>query len=626
MTFFANLASRIKQFAVAHKIISAVIVIVVVGGGYYLYQGSNSGATVTKYVVQEATQGTVVSSVSGSGQVQAVTSINVQPQTSEAVTRVYVQPGNQVAAGQILVQLDTTNEAKAVQQAQISLQSAQLALAKLQEAPATTTLLGDQNAITQDQESIANASTSLAKDYQNGFDTVSSAFIDFQTVMTGLEDFANGNDISKSQANPDAYVNLMPSYLQGSTLPYREEVETAYTAALAAYQQNLVDYHAASRSSSPATLDALFSETYNTAQSISEAVKSGKDLLNFVVNNYPTSQGSAALPAITTTFQTNLGSYTGTLDSDVGNLADAQTTVTTDKTNFSDANLSLAQAQDTLTQLQAGADPLDIQSQNLSIEQAQVSLQTAEQNLAYDSIRAPIAGTISAVSAIVGETVPSAAVTMVGSGEEAVVTLNEVDAAKVAVGQKATLTFDALSNVSLAGQVVELDPVGTVSQGVVNYNVDIGFTQPADTSSTDLVKPGMSVTANIVTQVDQDVVTLPNSAVKTSGTTSYVLEPATSLSSADMTTSASGGIVLSATPKMVPVTLGLANDTVTEITSGVNVGDQVITQTITTSASTPSTAATGGTSALRALGVGGGGGGGGGFGGGTRAGGGTAIP
>jgi hypothetical protein len=105
-----------------------------------------------------------------------------------------------------------------------------------------------------------------------------------------------------------------------------------------------------------------------------------------------------------------------------------------------------------------------------------------------------------------------------------------------------------------------------------------------------------------------------------------VLEPATTLTTADVTASQNGGIVLSAGTKQVSVTLGLANDTQTEITSGVNVGDQVVTQVMQTTASTASPASTGGTSALRLLGGGVGGGIGGGAGGGTfRAGGGAGA-
>ena len=145
--------------------------------------------------------------------------------------------------------------------------------------------------------------------------------------------------------------------------------------------------------------------------------------------------------------------------------------------------------------------------------------------------------------------------------------------------------------------------------------MQIGFTQPTTVTSTDLVKPGMSVTADLVTQADQNVVAVPNSAVHAQGTTSYVLEPATPLSATDLA-SAATGIELSGGTKMVTVTTGISNDTETEITSGLNPGDQYITQTITTSGTTSagSTAAAGGTNALRALGGGAGAfGGGGGF-------------
>jgi hypothetical protein len=135
---------------------------------------------------------------------------------------------------------------------------------------------------------------------------------------------------------------------------------------------------------------------------------------------------------------------------------------------------------------------------------------------------------------------------------------------------------------------------------VVSYAVQIGFSQPADTSSTNQVKPGMSVTANIVTKVDQNVIAVPNAAVTISGSTSYILEPSTPISAADLASSANGGIVLAAT-KQVPVIVGLANDTMTEIDSGVNAGDQIIVQTIKSTTAAKSTATTGGTSALQLL-------------------------
>ncbi len=574
---------KIRTFIVVRKIATTIIAFALAGVGYYLTVGLRTTATATQYVVENASLGAVVTSVSGSGQVDTVTQVDVKPQTTENVTHVYVGVGDRVAAGQLLIQLDTTNEAKALAQAQISLQSAKLALAKLQEPPTATTLTQSENSVTQAEGQLAAASTTLEKDYQGGFDSVSGSFVDFQTVMSELQSFVIGTNLSKSQANPDVYVNLMPTYLQAQASPYRDAVMSSFQAANTAYQANLADYQAASRYSSPSALDALFGETYDTAKLIGGAVKAVKSLLDFVTTNYPTGSGYAALPSLTATYQTNFGTYTNTANGDIANLADAVNTIASDKTALTNAQLSLTEAEQSLAQLNAGTDPLDIQSQQLSIQQAELSVETAQQNLDADSIRSPIDGIVSAMPSVVGGSVPSPAVSVVGQGKVAEITLNEVDAAKVAVGDNATLTFDAISGLSLAGKVVEIDPVGTVSQGVVNYNVKVSF---AEASGQDQVKPGMSVNADIVTAVHQNVVAVPNAAVVTAGSASYVLEPASPLPAAEVAASANGGVELSASPVRVPVVTGISNDTLTEIVSGVNEGDQIIVQTIAGTAGT----------------------------------------
>lgn len=595
--------SKLRQLARAHKIISIIVVLVVIGGGYYWYSSSQGTVTVTKYVIENATAGTIVTSINGTGQVQAVTAIDVKPQVTETVTKVYVGVGDKVKAGQLLVQLDTTNEARAQRQAQLSLQSAQLSLAKLQQI-STTTLLQSQSAVIKGQQSVLDASTTLVSDYQNGFDTLSSVFVNLQSVMTDIGDFVNGNNISKIQSNPDAYVSIMPTYLQASTSPYSNAVAPSYNAALAAYQQDIADYHATNRNADRATLDALFSETYHATQLVSNSVKVINDLLNYVVNNYPNDSRLTPLPTITTTFQTTFGSDISTVNNNIASVLGVINGVTSDKNAFENNQLSLEQASETLAELIAGPTQLDLLSQQISIDSAENALTTAEENLADCSIRAPIDGVISAVDAVVGQTVTSPAVSMVGNGEAAEVTLNEVDAAKVAVGNKATLTFDALPDLSLAGQVVEIDPVGTVSQGVVSYSVKVGF---VEASSTSQVKPGMSVTADIVTEVHQDVIAVPNAAITSVGSSTYILEPSVRVATSTIGESAVGGVELSSAPKRVLVTIGLANDSMTEITSGVSVGDQIITKTINSSASASTKSTTSGTNALRLGGILGGG-------------------
>ena len=216
---------------------------------------------------------------------------------------------------------------------------------------------------------------------------------------------------------------------------------------------------------------------------------------------------------------------------------------------------------------------------------AQNKLNDANQALADYTVRAPFGGIVATVAAqLDGEaSAGSAAVTLVTTQQLAAISLNEVDAAKIKVGQKATITFDAIDGLSMTGEVAQVSPVGTVTQGVVSYSVQIAFD-----SQDDRVKSGMSVSTYIVTQVKADVLTVPNSAVKTQGTQSYV-ETLSGVGASSTT----GYVTSSATPNRVTVETGLSDDTLTEIVSGLKEGDLVITQTIksgTTSATTGSAA------------------------------------
>lgn len=244
---------------------------------------------------------------------------------------------------------------------------------------------------------------------------------------------------------------------------------------------------------------------------------------------------------------------------------------------------------------------------------AYLSYQQAIQNADERTVTAPIDGYITTLSVNNGDQVSgsgssSSASRSTGTGTsgsssvssnapivitnlsnlQAIVTVAETDRPKVQTGQKVALTFDALPNLTITGKVAEIDAVGTSSSGVVSYNVTISF----DVQNAEL-KPGMSAAASIVTQVESNVLLVPNAAVKsdTSGN-SYV-----------QVLSTPGG-----TPENVTVTVGPASDTQTEILSGLTEGQNVVTQTISSSSSS-STSSRSGLSVLGGGAARGGGGG-----------------
>jgi len=210
-------------------------------------------------------------------------------------------------------------------------------------------------------------------------------------------------------------------------------------------------------------------------------------------------------------------------------------------------------------------------------------------------VTAPLDGTVNAVNIKNGDDLgrlssssSSQAPIIIGNLDtmKAQVQVNEVDVADVSIGQKVMLKLDAVDGLQVSGKVEKMDSLGTISQGVVTYNVTIDFD-----SLDNRIKPEMSVSASIITDVKQNVLIVPSSAVKNDGSGDYV------------------EVLSGNTPERKSVQAGASNSTDTEIISGINAGDKVVTQTINsnaaTSTGTSSTNRTGG--GLRIPGLGGGG-------------------
>ena len=223
----------------------------------------------------------------------------------------------------------------------------------------------------------------------------------------------------------------------------------------------------------------------------------------------------------------------------------------------------------------------NVKSSEFSLIQKQNALVDAKELVSDYYVSAPFDGIMGSITANLGETTSDVLGTIITNQKLASISLNEVDVAKIKLGQKVTLTFDAIPDLSVAGEVASIDAVGAVSSGVVSYNVKISFA-----SENDSIKPGMSVSASIITKVAQDVMTLPNGSIKTKNGATYVEIFNQPLETPPVGVAGS----LSATlPKQQTVEVGISNDTTSEITSGLKEGDIVVSKTITTTVSTSAT-------------------------------------
>ena len=155
----------------------------------------------------------------------------------------------------------------------------------------------------------------------------------------------------------------------------------------------------------------------------------------------------------------------------------------------------------------------------------------------------------------------------------------------VKVGQKASLTFDAVDGLTMTGKVSEVDAIGSASQGVVNYTVKIVF----DTQD-ERVKSGMSANAVIIIDTKMDALVVPSSSVKTSDGITYVEVPSEKESFAGVAASTlSNGVVLANSIIKQQVEIGSSSDSLTEIVNGLEEVDKIITKIIQSSEQTTAT-------------------------------------
>ncbi len=258
------------------------------------------------------------------------------------------------------------------------------------------------------------------------------------------------------------------------------------------------------------------------------------------------------------------------------------------KNNYEDANDSEEYAMK--KKLEAAEISLEAAEKN--VETSWSSYQNSLSDASKRKVVSPIDGTVNAVNIKNGDDLSrlssnsnSSAPIIIGdlSTLKAQVEVNEVDIANVNIGQKVSLTFSAIDGLTVTGKVEKMDSLGTLTSGVVTYNVTIGFD-----SLDERIKPQMSVSAAIIIGTKQDAIIVPNSAVKSQNGKSYVQ------------------ILKGQTPENITVETGLSNDTQTEIISGIKVGDSVVTQTINSSSASAASSTSNSKNNVRIPGIGGG--------------------
>lgn len=143
---------------------------------------------------------------------------------------------------------------------------------------------------------------------------------------------------------------------------------------------------------------------------------------------------------------------------------------------------------------------------------AEARVAAAEAALKLSMIEAPFGGVITDAFPLPGDQVSAGAVAFQLDDLSQLlvdVQVSEVDINRVEIGQSAVITFDAAPEREYQGKVTGVALAGTIDSGVVNFRVTVELTD-----SDEFVHPAMTAAVNIVVTELQDVLLVPNRAVR----------------------------------------------------------------------------------------------------------------
>lgn len=213
-----------------------------------------------------------------------------------------------------------------------------------------------------------------------------------------------------------------------------------------------------------------------------------------------------------------------------------------------------------------GGDTLEnsIQSAQDSLRNAEISMDSTQNQLDNYTITSPIQGTVVDKQYKAGDTVESGKTLCTIydlSYLEMTMNIDELDIGKVAAGQTVQITADAVEGQTYTGVITKVSVLGTTSGGVTSYPATVRIDE------TEGLRPGMNVDAEIVLEQAEDTLAVPVEAVSRGGLVLVTKDSPGASAAADR--EAPEGYVY------VQVESGVSDDSYAQILSGLQEGDTV---------------------------------------------------
>ncbi|MFH1246194.1 MAG: efflux RND transporter periplasmic adaptor subunit [Candidatus Liptonbacteria bacterium] len=519
---------KIASYFTKKIIIGAVVVLVASGlvVSYYASRGNGAAPTI------KVARGTVTEEVNVTGKTKPIDEVSLAFERGGRIVSTNVCIGSRVTRWQTLLTLDQSELAAQLAQAKASEQSAEAKLDELKRGPLPENI---QVARTEVQE----AEQTLTNDYDSVPDKLQDAYASANKAIR--------KDID-ALFTDDESVNVALSFQTTNT---QKGIDT-----LAARAQMSSELNAWSTDLSvapiadPTVLDSMLDHGINHLT----AARNLLNLLNNVVLGFIGSSSTS------NTYITAVGTARAEINT-------AMTSLNTQIQTIDSQKVTVKRLEDELALKLYGTDPQQIKAQEAAVAQQQANVALINAQIAKTVLVSPIDGVVTKQDGKRGEIVAAniILVSIISDTKlEIEANVPEVDVAKIATGNEVQITLDAYPDETFTGTVAHIDPGETIVDGVVNYKIDVVFTD-ANTSSR--VKSGLTANLAIQSAKRENVLVLPQYALLETDNGTFVKRK-TQTSTED-----------------ILVEIGIRDSRgMTEIKSGVSESDEVLNLAATTGA------------------------------------------
>ncbi len=655
--FIPGFLRRAVGMIVLHSYLAGIVASAVIGGGYYVFALNGTEAEATTTSLAQVERQTIVSSVKATGEVTFANEQELRFNQKGKVTNVYFREGDRVTKGQLIAQLDTSSIAADIRQAQLSVAATQLQLQQLtgdkeksvldaenalreserqfneaQNALAVakeklpTDIAGAERTLQEKEAAVEQAEAALA---QAKVTTLQDLGSTAQSILTESEDLVDSlygvlvNDASARRSTGTTQVEVY--YRLYTDVSQRDRAVNGYYGSVQAMESMRSKYgNTLSTVTDVSVLSAAIDDAHalaatvrafadDTYQMLQGAIDDPNDVTVNDINALKQTAASARTSAasLVTEAKTAQASLLGGKDG-LTSIAIQQK-----EDALSTAQNALLDAQENLAVLQTQT-PGDLEQQEAALVKIQddykskqlalgntaknsdityklkqndvaqkaTSLQKTQKTIEDYQLKAPFDGVIRRLDYQVGDN-------LLDTGEDKFVILenpdflvitillDQVDIVRVKKEMAAKITLDALQGQVFQGTMYEINSTPVEESGVVSYEVSIRLPTPKDLT----ILSGMTATVEIETTRKENVLVVPNLALqRTNGQASVTRSDGQSVS----------------------VEVGATDGRYTEILSGLQEGDSILSMNVTATQTQGNTA----TNSTQMFRMGGGGGGG----------------